>query len=288
VERHLLRYGLISQDATGDPAGARALVLDSPQFPQVDPVSGAAGDFGDALRALAETCRSSDACARAYPNLEGAFSEATSALDRSPRSAAVDGRVVLVDGAAMARVVRHLLSFNDWSRWGEIPRIVYRALDGNVKPVAEVLAADPGLCIGYLPRCIHPRSLGAYLSFTCPDVLASAGNLDSGAFGADDPYLSACDAWGSDASQGPAEPVVTDVPALMLRGEYDGFSPLDLLQQAPATMPNAHVVLVPYIGHDIFGTYDCLREARNSWLANPGTGPSYQECLTSIRPPTFT
>lgn len=290
-EWNAISYGTASrvllEYAEGDPVGARALVLDSPQFPQVDPVSEAAGNFDDALRALAEACRGSNACARSYPDMERAFSEATAALDRSPRSASVDGLVVLVDGAAMARVIRHLLSFNDWSRWGDVPRIVYHALDGDVKPVAEVLAGDPGLCIGYLPRCIHPRSLGAYLSFTCPDVLASAAGLEGGTFGEDDPYVSACDAWGSEASPKSAEPVATEVPALVLRGEYDGFSPLDLVQQAPATMPNAQVVLVPYMGHDVFGTYDCLREARNSWLADPAAGPSYERCLSSIRPPRF-
>jgi hypothetical protein len=34
-------------------------------------------------------------------------------------------------------------------------------------------------------------------------------------------------------------------------------------------MPNAHVVLVPNLGHDVFGTYDCIRTTRNTSAPSP-------------------
>lgn len=72
----------------------------------------------------------------------------------------------------------------------------------------------------------------------------------------------------------------------MLRGEYDAFSPLDLVQRVNTTMPNAHIVLVPHFGHDVFGV-DCLRDARNSWLMHLQSDPVYSACLQSIPTPTF-
>jgi pimeloyl-ACP methyl ester carboxylesterase len=270
------------------PQPIRALVLGSPQFPQRDPISEAAGDFNDAFRALIETCGASKECDREYPNLQRAFSQAVAALERSPISASVRGKEVVVDGAALARVVRSLISSHDAEAVGQVPRIVYRALDGDVGAVASELASDPGMCIGYLPRCDEPLSLGAYLSFTCPDASTPPHGADvyAEAFGEADPYLAACRAWGVERNDQRPAPVTTDVPSLVLRGDYDAFSPLDLVQQVNTTMPRAHVVLAPHFGHDVFGV-DCLRDARNTWLLHPRSDPDYSPCLHKIPAPTF-
>lgn len=269
------------------PQPARALVLGSPQFPERDPISEAAGDFNNAFRAVAETCSASKECDRRYPNLQRTLSQAVAALERSPVSASMHGNDVVVDGAALVRVIRGLVSSHDTEAFGQVPRIVHRALHGEVEAVASKLAADSGMCIGYLPLCDEPVSLGTYLSFTCldsPTSLKRAG-VHAGAFGKSNPYWTACRAWGIGQGDHPA-PVTTDVPSLVLRGEYDAFSPLDLVRRAEANMPNAHVVLVPEFGHDVFGV-DCLRDARNSWLMHPQNDPVYSACLQSIPTPTF-
>lgn len=105
--------------------------------------------------------------------------------------------------------------------------------------------------------------------------------------GSEDPYVAACRVWGVKRSAGATAAVTTDVPVLILRGEYDAFNPHDPVQQARSAMPNAHIVAVPYVGHDVFGTYDCLREERNAWLSNPSSTPDYSACLQSIEQPSF-
>jgi pimeloyl-ACP methyl ester carboxylesterase len=185
ASRLLLEYAL------RHPQPIRALVLGSPQFPLRDPISEAAGDLNDAFRALTETCRASKECEREYPDLPRVLSQAVAALERSPVSASVRGNDVVVDGAALVRVVRSIVSSHDPVAVGQVPRIVYRALDRDVRAVASELASDPGMCIGYLPLCDKPRSLGAYLSFTCPEAPTSleVPGVYAGAFGEADPYL---------------------------------------------------------------------------------------------------
>lgn len=270
-------------------AGAiRALVLGSPQFPELDPVSEATSDMTEAFAALANTCRDSTRCRRDYPDLRTAFSRAVAALERSPTSASVHGKSISVDGAALVRVVRDMLGVSGGKDSGLVPRVVYRALERDVRDVASRLAEDPGMCLGYMPRCDQLRSLGVYLSFTCPRVPAAAELEDVyPGLGSEDPYIAACRAWGVERSVGAVAAVTTDVPILMLRGEYDAFSPRDPVQQARSAMPNAHIVAVPYVGHDVFGTYDCLREERNAWLSNPSSAPDYSACLQSIERPSF-
>jgi pimeloyl-ACP methyl ester carboxylesterase len=237
---------------------------------------------------LTETCRTSKECARDYPDLPRALSQAVAALERSPVSASVRGNKVVVDGAALLRVLRSLVSSHDPEAVGQVPRIVDRALDGDVRAVASALGADPGMCIGYLPRCDEPPSLGSYLSFTCADASAALEVPDAyaAAFGAADPYSEACRAWHVEVAGDPPAPVTTDVPSLVLRGQYDAFSPLDLIRQVNTAMPRAQVVLVPQFGHDVFGV-DCLRDARNRWLLRPHDHLVSSDCLKTIPTPTF-
>jgi pimeloyl-ACP methyl ester carboxylesterase len=279
---------LLLEYARRHPQPIRALVLGSPQFPQRDPISEAAGDLTDALRALTETCGGSKKCGRQYPDLQGTLTEAAAALERSPVSASVRGKDVVVDGAALVRVVRSLVSSHDAEAVGQVPRIVYRALDGEVGAVASQLASDPGMCVGYLPLCDRPRSLGAYLSFTCPDASMSPQGADryTRAFGEADPYWAACRAWGIGPGGDHPAPVTADVPSLVLRGDYDAFSPLDLVQEVKTAMPRAQVVLVPRFGHDVFGL-ECLRDARNAWLLHPRNDLEYSACIQTIPTPTF-
>lgn len=284
ASRVLLEY------ARTDRPGIRALVLSSPQFPELDPISEAEPDTREALEALARTCRASTKCDRRYPQLVRALARAASALERSPITSSVEGRAVVVDGRALVRVVRHLVS-RDREGAGSLPQVVNRALEGNVQAVAQELGGDPRMCIGYLPRCTEgPLSLGAYLSFICSDAPArlESSGLYTGAFGEADPYLSACRAWGVEPGGNHPSPVRIDAPVLVLRGAYDAFSPLDLVRRATANMPNAHVVLVPHLGHDVFAFgYDCLRDIRNSWLVHPQEAPDFTACLKAIPPPAF-
>jgi pimeloyl-ACP methyl ester carboxylesterase len=270
------------------PEPTRTLVLGSPQFPERDSISEAAGDFDAAFRAVTETCSASKECERRYPDLPRALVRAVAALERSPVSVRVHGSNVVVDGVALVRVVRALVSSHDTEAFGKVPRIVYRALHGNVGAVASELAADSGICIGYLPLCDQPLSLGTYLSFTCPDssVALQGDKVYAGAFGRANPYWVACRAWGIGRGGDHPAPVPTHVPSLVLRGEYDAFSPPDLVKQAETDLENAHIVLVPRFGHDVFGV-DCLREARNNWLMEPRRDPVYSACLRTIPTPTF-
>jgi pimeloyl-ACP methyl ester carboxylesterase len=281
------------------PDPVRALVMDSPQFPQTDDASTAADAIRASLANLERTCRKDGACRRAYPNLAETFADALARLRSSPEAVdvtvGVEERRVIVDAGALVRVIRHLLSFNDAGAHGAIPSLVYAAAEGDVDAPAAILARDPGMCIGYLPRCIFETSLGAFLSFTCT---GQAPFIDSGmlerstaqagfaeAYGAN-PYLAACEVWDvGPASTTAHEAVRSDVPTLIMWGEYDAFTPFEPIERAPETLVNASVVAVPYLGQDVFGTYDCTRQIRNAWL--PTLGSPDTACLSSIPAPTF-
>lgn len=278
------------------PQGVRALVMDSPQFPQVDDAISAPDAILDSLTNLARTCRRDPICREAYPDVVGTFEEALARLDASPETVVVDQSPVVVDGGGFVRAMRHLLSFNDAGAWGAIPRLVYDGREGDVETIASILAGDPGMCIGYLPRCTFPISLGAYLSFVCTgqapfvdrgvleDATTDVGFAE--AYGRN-PYLDACEVWDVEAVDAAAhDPVRSDVPTLIMWGEYDAFTPFDPVERASQTLPNATVISVPHLGQDVFGTYDCPRDIRNEWLPTLDPSPD-TACLSTIPAPTF-
>ena len=98
------------------------------------------------------------------------------------------------------------------------------------------------------------------------------------AFGAADPYRAACRVWDLPSDAGRAPPIRTEVPVLVLQGQYDAFSSVTLVPQTTETMPNAQLVTVPGTGHDVLED-GCLRDARNDWLLHPGSAPQVEGCL---------
>jgi pimeloyl-ACP methyl ester carboxylesterase len=276
---------LVLEYARRHPQAVRALVLDSPQFPERDPVSDSEAGLTDAFDALVRTCRASRRCERRHPDLRHALAEAVKALDRSPVRTNVHGHAIAIDGAALVRVIRQQLS-DSAAQADKVPEILDGALDGNVGAVASTLAPDRGMCIGYLPRCGGGRSLGAYLSFTCANGYSSPHGRTT-AFGEADPYVSACRAWDVEPEPARRTAVTTRAPALVLRGEYDAFTPLGPIHDARATLPNAHVVMVPRTGHQVLGHVDCLREARSAWLVHPRSDPAVAGCLRNLPAATF-
>ena len=272
------------------PAHADAVVLsDGVQFPERDPVTGASDAFRDAFGALADACDADGRCGRRYPDLERALSEAVAALDESPKTVSANGSAVVVDGAALLRVVRFLVSNRDLYRWTEVPSLVYAALDGHVSHVAATLSLDPGMCVGYLIQCQYPISLGAYLSAVCPD-LAVTGPEEApyaSAFDSADPYVAACAAWGIEPEAAAREPVTTDVPTLVIMGAFDSFSPRDVVQSVTATMPAAKVAFLPQVGDDDPDSVQCIRLARNDWMRQPDDEPDFDACIRDIPPLDF-
>ncbi len=301
---NLISYGtssrLLLELVRRHPQAVRALVMDSPQFPQTDDATSAPDAIRTSLANLARTCEQDAACERAYPDVPGTFDETLAALDAAPQAVTVDigveTRRVVVDAAAFVRVIRHLLSFNDAASQGAIPRLVYDARDGDVDAIGDILARDPGMCLGYMPRCVFRTSVGAFLSFTCTaqapfvDEAALARSASGVGFAdayGDNPYLAACEVWDVEPIDAEAHDAVrSDVPTLIMWGEYDAFSPLDPIERAPETLINAQVISVPHLGQDVFGTYDCTRGIRNAWLPTLDPSPD-TACLSTIPAPQF-
>lgn len=288
------------------PERIRAMWFDTPQFPQVDEVTLGITGTQYALEQIFADCAADPVCSRRFPDLSNALREAVAQLDEepvtvtvadSPAGAAGHPIRVMVDGGALLRAVRAMVSNIDLGMAPRVPAIIFDALEGDVELAAYLLSEEP-LCLGYQPGCgAQPLFEGALFSILCHDEvpfveasrLASMAEGDPGfqdAYVAN-PYLDVCEAWEvGEATSVAHRPVSSDIPMLIYVGGYDAYGPLPVAEQAVASLSRSFLVDVPYQGHNVLGSLDCYRDIRNAWIENP-TSPPDTGCIEEIPPTAF-
>lgn len=82
------------------------------------------------------------------------------------------------------------------------------------------------------------------------------------------------------------QPVKSQVPTLILAGEYDPITPPSQGEMAHSTLPKSTFLVFPGTGHGVFMTNICPMTIMNSFMSNPERTPS-SSCLRSVPEPPF-
>ena len=86
--------------------------------------------------------------------------------------------------------------------------------------------------------------------------------------------FAACDAWGAPpAAARENEPVASDIPTLVLAGQYDPITPPAWGQQAAAGLTNHFFFEFPGVGHGVALSGSCPTGVTVDFLNNPGRLP---------------
>ena len=293
--------GALLQTLRLDPGGVRAAFIDSPVFPQANPLTSAAGGMGWALGQLFAACHQDQRCAHAVPGLAQEWSQALSRLSRHPIQAKLPGPgpAVTIDSGKLVLAVRSALGTSGSTDIGWLPSAISAAAAGRVNgQLLALIGTQPGVFEdGYQPgEDDGTFSLGAYLSTVCRDQVPfadgaalSAAAAAPRAFSvlAANPYLAACRVWDvPPAAAQMHQAVNTAVPILVLTGQFDAFSPTPVAQAAAKSFTRAWVIQVPWQIHDVLGGSGCALTIRNKWLNAP-TRPPDTACMAAIKPPPF-
>ena len=285
------------------PEHIRAVVLDTPSFPQgSDPIEAIQGTRA-AIGQLFSDCAAQPACAREFPHLPAVLRDVVAHLDRSPITAKVmqsgssgsagDAINVLVDGGAFLRVIRAMVSDIDLGLASMVPATVYAGLHGNVDTVAGLMSDDSPLCVGYEAKCgvQHPFVEGAYFSLLCPDEPTESSELARLADGAPGyleayvrgPYTSdICPAWNVEkAGAEEGDPITSNIPMLIFVGTYDAYGSPKVVRESATSLSQAFVVVAPHGGHNAMSTSECYIGIRNAWLESPTSAPD-TSCVAKI------
>lgn len=274
------------------PEGIRSVIIDS-----VYPPNGLEVDdhvrFARSLRLAFDRCAADPACQAAFPQLEQAFFAMLADLEADPIEITMadtirfpGGRIV-VDGSLIAAGV--FQGFYDGDFVEVFPLLVREVSARNedvLRALADGLVRDP-----------HDISQGLLYAVQCNEGFGRATPGELAADRAAHPELGVwtevrnnsvlCEAWHGERA-GPAfgEPVYSEVPTLLITGDYDPITPPAYARLAMETLPNSTLVVVPGEGHAAIPTRECTQDLAARFLADPGKALG-TECMADLPAPRF-
>jgi len=285
------RLGLEALRQTPD--GIRSIILDS-----VLPVDAGywreePAAFEASLQRVFDQCAADPACREAFPTLEADTYDLFAQLEERPITVAMDDtsrfpdRRIVVDGTVIATGIFQGLYSHHFVPY--LPLVVRELRAGNTDLVAAL-----GETMVLAPDAI---SRGMYYSVSCYEgaPLTSASELaaEQAAHPQFAPmyewtdHLAVCDAWHPYRADPTAlEPVRSDVPALLLAGEFDPITPPAYARLAAQTLSNGTVLEVKSRGHSVVPTTACTRDVMERFLDDP-TAPLDTSCVAEVPPVSF-
>ncbi|HUF77850.1 MAG TPA: alpha/beta hydrolase, partial [Thermoanaerobaculia bacterium] len=254
-----------------------------------------ARDGQRALDMVLLLCEEEPACRSAFPDLRSELWAVLERLDEVPGRATLANpltgeEVTLSVGRGMfAEGLRSLL-YNP-SGAAELPFLVHRAHEGDFAPYFKTT-------VPWRVFVELELANGLYLSITCSEDVAwfteddarvhdhgsALGDLRTAA------QLGACSVWPvAEIPEGFREPVVTDLPVLILDGELDPVTPPRFARAAVKHMPNALLVVIPRGHHGWDGLTDpeCVDRLRTEFLDRGTTEGLDASCVAGMERPPF-
>jgi pimeloyl-ACP methyl ester carboxylesterase len=285
------RLGLEALRETPD--GIRSIILDS-----VAPVNAGYWNdelsrFAGALRRVFDQCATDAACREAFPTLEADTYDLFARLEEEPIVVAMDDtsrfpdRRIVADGTVIASGIFQGLYSHHFVPY--LPLVVRELRAGNT----DLLAAM-GDAMVPPPDAI---SRGMYYSVECYEVAPTVSPSRIAAERATYPELApmrdwlihpaVCEAWHPHRADTAAlRPVGSDVPALLLAGEFDPITPPSYARLAAETLSNHTLVEVQSRGHSVVHTTACTRGLMERFLDDP-TAPLDTSCVAEVSPVQF-
>lgn len=241
---------------------------------------------------LFEGCAKDPACNQKYPNLEEVFYQTVDRLNAEPESVSAfdfytgQRREILLNGDALITGLFSLLY-----QTSEIPRLpgyIYDASIGKYNGFVDDLFYrayegeyfDEGLYMAITCNEEVPFNSHAVVDDLPPQLAAVFRDQAEN-------ELALCEQWGGrqpDAVEN--EPVVSDIPTLILVGEYDPITPPHWAQLAAETLTTSQLFEFRGIGHSTFSSSRCAVDLMMVFLHTPAQKLDTR-CVDNVPPPLF-
>jgi pimeloyl-ACP methyl ester carboxylesterase len=240
----------------------------------------------EAILRLIDACAADEACDSAYPNLKDVLFDLIDDLNEDPVPIVAtdpdNGETydaLLTGDTARDNVVLALYST---SIIPVLPRAIYEAHQGDYKLMTE-LTGESLWVVGSLSRGMQfsvlctedlightpEEKLNARLSV--PRQLRSRADpelyIEYGMFGI-------CENWPvEEADPSFKDPLVSDIPTLVLEGDLDPVTPPEYGQLVAGYLSHAYYYEFPGAGHGVLAGDDCALRIGSTFVANPSQAP---------------
>jgi pimeloyl-ACP methyl ester carboxylesterase len=293
------------------PYGIRSVILDSVYPPNVDAINEQSLINIQVLDILFQACQSDESCNQAYPQLKDVFYELIAEFNENPaeftylddyNGEEVDEVLygdnvvdILVDSLYDTRLIPYLPAFIFALSKGQYDYAYYilempyldeeLSIDEDYYHVSyEEVSDSEGMF--YSVQCyeeviFNDLDTAEELVDNYPD------EITEGLLWGVENFILTCKMWG--APPAPAvenQAVISDIPTLLLAGEYDPITPPSWAEVAAQTLNNAQVFVFPGYGHAVIAGGSCPGTIALDFLADPFE-PVDSSCLDGIGPPDF-
>lgn len=248
----------------------------------------------DALDGVVAECQRDAGCRAAFPELKKEVAEVFRRVEREPvvvrLTDAATGEPVEVrlSKTGLAQTVRYML-YSSSSAF-QIPLYVHLAAKGDWKLLAEAARLYGG----------NMTSLadGYYLALTCAEDLPFIPEKEvpaavAGTFLGDfriRKQQAACAAWpATPVSRDFLEPVVSDVPVLLISGGLDPVTPASNAEHVARTLKNSRHLVVEQGGHsyDGYQGIECIDEVIVDFVQAGKLEGLDTSCMAGLKRPEF-
>jgi len=272
------------------PEGLRAVILDSVVTPDINFISEIPESENRVLSEIFAACAADPVCVEQYPNLEKRYAAVIQQFDENPVTLSLTdpdtGRRydAFMDGAVLRSVLFQLLYVPRMS--AVLPKIV-----------ADLEQGDTRYIEGMWPLLVFDQLVaeGMYYSVIC----AEDADIDVAQIPVDtlrpeiaetarediQSYVDACARWR--VAQLPAsvdDPVVSDIPTLLLSGRFDPITPPAFAAAAMTGLSNATALVDPTASHGVAFFNPCVNGIVRDFLDNPDVRPN-GACLETQEAP---
>lgn len=244
-----------------------------------------------ALQGISAECAADQACNAAFPNLKDETKSLLAQLIKGPVEVEIqkpgsnDRVKVKLSRNLAAEAIRYML-YNPMAA-SRVPLIIHLASQGNFAPLTEA-------ALGYRKFLVGTGSNGMYLSVTCAEDLPFI-KPGEGERMAENTFLGdyrlqqqreMCALWPrGEVAKDYADPVRSDVPVVILTGEWDPVTPPSNGDAVAKTLKNSLHIVVPHGAHGLGGleNIDCIQRIATEFVERGTTNGIDTACVKTVR-----
>ncbi len=274
-------------------AHVRSIVLKAVAPPTMPGTMHYARDTERSLRYLFRACAADAACAKAFPNIESEFRKVLASAAQGalrgliPDPAGVAPIELMLSRGVVASTLLGLLQNSNSAV--RLPLLIHTTFTGDTKPLVDAIVEyRRGLDAGI--------SMGMHLSVMCsedaPRMNAARAKIaDRGTALGDyrvTQLVAACREWvRGEVPRDHAQPVRSDVPALLVSGTLDPNTNERWGDEAARYLSNSKHVVIPNLSHGFSSINECGAKFIAEFIEKASAGGIDFSCKDRVRLPPF-
>jgi len=279
------------------PEGIRSVILDSTYPLEVNLYAENPVNMERAFDVFFAGCAADPECSAAYPDLEATFYDLVEKLNDEYITISIthpftgESYDALINGDAIVGFLFQALYATEIIPL--LPQVIYAVQNEDYGFFGQLEGAFLANIDFFSAGMQQSVQCSEEISFSQPEDLASATE-NYPEFESyfertmlDETLFQLCTLWdvaAADAVEN--EPVTSDIPTLVLAGEYDPVTPPAWGQQVAAVLPNSYFFEFPGVGHGASISGECPLSVTLAFLDDPTTEPD-AACVAEMAGPDF-